>query len=412
MAPDEQTGAAPPEEPAPPVEPRGVAPAFDPSDPSVVTTPADRGPVAGMALCLSGGGSRAMLYHAGAILRLAEAGMLEKLDCVSSVSGGSITAGLLASCWPRGGTAPSPAVVRDQLIGPLLDLSSKFIDIPAFITGTLLPWSSPGRSLAGSLDRHLYRGFKLGQLPERPEFVINATNLGTGVLWRFSREFVGDYQVGGGPRPELKLAMAVAASSAFPPFFAPFRLGFGPRTPWPQRGNLPADRAREFRRRVDLGDGGIYDNLGLETAWKRFETVLVSDGGGTYKLDPDLRTDVIRLSIRVTQTIDHQVRSLRLRDLVENYKPVNKTTPPRRKGALWMIRTPYSKYPVRSAGIVAPEKRTDQLALVGTHMRGLKPHLARRLVNWGYAISDAALRSYMQDIPLDDPTLPFVADGI
>ena len=29
-----------------------------------------------------------------------------------------------------------------------------------------------------------------------------------------------------------------------------------------------------------LSDGGVYDNLGLETVWKRYQTVLVSDGGG------------------------------------------------------------------------------------------------------------------------------------
>jgi NTE family protein len=26
-------------------------------------------------------------------------------------------------------------------------------------------------------------------------------------------------------------------------------------------------------------DGGVYDNLGLETAWKKYTTVLVSNGG-------------------------------------------------------------------------------------------------------------------------------------
>ena len=49
-----------------------------------------------LGLCLSGGGYRAMLFHAGALRRLNEAGLLEKLDMVSSVSGGSIAAGLLA----------------------------------------------------------------------------------------------------------------------------------------------------------------------------------------------------------------------------------------------------------------------------------------------------------------------------
>ena len=391
--------------------PKSAASSFDPVDPSVVTTATDRKPKAGMALCLSGGGSRAMLFHAGAILRLAEVGVLPRLDCVSAVSGGAITAGLLAKVWVRNGGPPSPTVVKAELIEPLLDLSTKLIDVPAFIIGTILPRSSPGRRLAGALEQHLFKGFTLGDLPDKPEFVINSTNLSTGALWRFSKEFVGDYQVGGGPRPRLKVAMAIGASSSFPPFFTPFTLRFGPRTAWPLSGKLKADRVQAFRRRVDLGDGGIYDNLGLETAWKRFETVLVSDGGGTYKLNPELPTDVIRLAIRVTETIDHQVRSLRLRQIMESYDPEDKT-PPKRKGAFWGIRTPFSKYPDRPAGIDAPEERTDELALVGTHMRGLKPEIAHRIVNWGYAISDAALRSYMKDIELDDPALPFSSDGI
>ena len=29
-----------------------------------------------------------------------------------------------------------------------------------------------------------------------------------------------------------------------------------------------------------LSDGGVYDNLGLETAWKRCRTLIVSDAGG------------------------------------------------------------------------------------------------------------------------------------
>jgi NTE family protein len=97
---------------------------------------------------------------------------------------------------------------------------------------------------------------------------------------------------------------------------------------------------------------------------------------------------------------------------MESYEPADGTTPPRRRGAFWGIRTPFSKYPDRPGNIDAPARRTEELALVGTHMRGLDPAIAHRLVNWGYAISDAALRSYMKDIPLDDPVLPFTSDGI
>jgi NTE family protein len=52
-----------------------------------------------MGLCLSGGGYRAMPFHLGAVWRLNEFGLLRKLVRISSVSGGSITAGVLGLAW-------------------------------------------------------------------------------------------------------------------------------------------------------------------------------------------------------------------------------------------------------------------------------------------------------------------------
>ncbi|HEV8136069.1 MAG TPA: hypothetical protein VGP85_15410 [Pyrinomonadaceae bacterium] len=46
-------------------------------------------PVPRVALCLSGGGYRAMLFHLGPLCRLNDAGLLRGLVRVSSVSGGS-----------------------------------------------------------------------------------------------------------------------------------------------------------------------------------------------------------------------------------------------------------------------------------------------------------------------------------
>src|SRR3982074_1911559 len=60
-----------------------------------------RAPEPGTALCPAGGGYRAMLFHLGALKRLNEVGYLTKLKRVSSVSGGSITAGVLAMNWKR-----------------------------------------------------------------------------------------------------------------------------------------------------------------------------------------------------------------------------------------------------------------------------------------------------------------------
>jgi NTE family protein len=51
----------------------------------------------GLALCLSGGGFRAVLFHLGALRRLNELGVLAKVDTISATSGGSILAAHLAT---------------------------------------------------------------------------------------------------------------------------------------------------------------------------------------------------------------------------------------------------------------------------------------------------------------------------
>src|SRR5207245_10527513 len=77
-------------------------PEQDPSSP-VRPIPTDVGgpPRPGIALCLSGGGYRAMLFHLGALWRLNELAYLPKLARISSVSGGSITAGVLGHRWNK-----------------------------------------------------------------------------------------------------------------------------------------------------------------------------------------------------------------------------------------------------------------------------------------------------------------------
>src|SRR5688572_20200187 len=55
----------------------------------------------GCALCLSGGGFRAALFHLGALRRLNELGVLPRVTMITSVSGGSILNGILAMNWGR-----------------------------------------------------------------------------------------------------------------------------------------------------------------------------------------------------------------------------------------------------------------------------------------------------------------------
>src|SRR5438270_7230437 len=64
---------------------------------STATSPPDRG----WCLCLSGGGFRATFFHLGVVIRLNELGVLARLSAVTSVSGGSILNGVLATEWCR-----------------------------------------------------------------------------------------------------------------------------------------------------------------------------------------------------------------------------------------------------------------------------------------------------------------------
>src|SRR5215216_3401778 len=84
-------------------------------------------PEPGVALCLSGGGYRAMLFHVGALWRLNELGYLPELDRVSSVSGGSITAATLGRNWHRL-EFRDDGVAREfvsQVVAPLRRLAAK-----------------------------------------------------------------------------------------------------------------------------------------------------------------------------------------------------------------------------------------------------------------------------------------------
>src|SRR6476660_10422726 len=81
----------------------------------------------GVALCLSGGGYRAMLFHVGALWRLNEMGFLPRLARISSVSGGSITAGVLGLKWRKlafDGAGVSNAF-EQEIVQPLRTLAGK-----------------------------------------------------------------------------------------------------------------------------------------------------------------------------------------------------------------------------------------------------------------------------------------------
>lgn len=364
-------------------------------------------PGPGIALCLSGGGYRAMLFHVGCLWRLNQLGLLARIDRISSVSGGSITAGVLGMNWSALGFAPGAESPRfqDLLVTPLRQAASTTIDEGAIFGGIFLP-GTVSEHVADKYDKLLFQGKTLQDLPDEPRFVINSTNVQSGVLMRFSKPYLRDYLVGMILNPKLPLSLAVAASSAFPPVLSPceikvekYGLKFEPAKDG-ETLNFPP-----YTTDLILTDGGVYDNLGLETAWKGYDTILVSDGGGHLAAEPDPHHDWARHSYRVLNLIDSQVGALRTRQLIALFDQGE------RKGAYWGIRqniqTYFPDYP-----LPCPMDRTTELALTATRLAKMDDTLQERLINWGYAICDGAIRRYFAPTAPAPTAFPFPAAGV
>jgi NTE family protein len=263
--------------------------------------------------------------------------------------------------------------------------------------------------VAGAYREHLFGKATLRDLPrdeDGPRFVINATSVQTGALFRFSRPYLADYHVGRFLEPDVSLAEAVAASSAFPPFLSPAELPLRKLRYEPGSGE---EAYAEFREKAVLTDGGVYDNLGLETAWKRHQLLLVSDGGGAMGADESPAGDWVRHVVRVLSLVDNQVRALRKRTLVGAFEAKV------RAGTYWGIRTDQADYP-NPGPISVPHDRSLLLANEPTRLARMEPRLQERLVNWGYAVCDAAMRSHVltpAEVAAAPPAgLPYVRAGI
>jgi NTE family protein len=399
----------------------------------------DLGLKRGIALCLSGGGFRAMLFHAGALLRLNELGYLPRIDMISSVSGGSIIAGVLGFKWKKldfSRDSNRASNLIDEVISPLRQIAESTVDIKSVLRG-LLTLSYPSTKVADFYDREVFHGATLQDLPDEdlpgvPRFVFNATNLQTGSDWRFTRKYMADYKIGLVRNPKIRIAEVVCASGAFPPILSPFVMRLKPddyessgiaRDPKSNRDGLLVDDApllESLRTRVLLGDGGIYDNLGLEPAFKNFDTLLVSDGGMQAKIDPS--PGLISQLKRVIDLLDSQVRSRRKVELVAAFKlsaelalaalDENSVAAKRgRKGAYWRTSDDLDRYQLAGA-LVCPYTDTKLLAEIPTRLAAIDAMTQERLINFGYAACDVHMRLWV-DSGLPPPrAFPYPASGV
>jgi NTE family protein len=357
-----------------------------------------RGISPGIGICLSGGGYRAMLFHLGAFLRLFELGLLQKASRISSVSGGSITSAKLGLEWSKLKTRDD---FFSRVIEPIRSVAGTTIDKPAIVEGLILP-GKVADYVAAAYRKMLFGAATLQDLPGKPEFVINATNVETGTLWRMSRPVMADYKVGEIDKPRLPLARAVAASSAFPPVLSPLVLRV-----------KPSDFSRRFTKDeallsdISLADGGVYDNLGLETVWKAYRNLLVSNAGAALQPNSSPSSGWISQAKRAIDIIYGQVGSLRQRQLIASFK-AKQGDRGWRRGTYWAVGSDVSHYNF-PGGLPAPLELTTELARLPTQLRPFGKALDERLINWGYAICDTAVRRHFGQA--NDPPAQFPYSG-
>ena len=337
-----------------------------------------------IALAMSGGGFRATLFHVGTLRRLVELGVLTRLGRISSISGGSITAGRLAQVWPSLAADPSVANFERLVAGPLREFCSRTIDAGAIAHGLFSPFTSASEEIEEEYAKRLF-DTRLDQLPDTPVFVVGATNIQTGRSFRFSKKYMGDYRIGLVRNPKLPLARAVAASSAFPPVLSPLVIDKPGTFEAVEGADLATNPA--FTRKLFLTDGGVYDNLGLETVWNRCSTVLVSDAGAPFSFGETVHTDLVRQTMRALDIATDQSRGLRKRALIADFRRQE------RAGSYWGIDTDIRHYELADALVCKPE-RVLPLARIRTRLNKFSEQEQGELINWGYALTDAAIRKH------------------
>jgi NTE family protein len=372
----------------------------------------------GPALCLSGGGFRATLFHLGALRRLNELGVLARIEVITSVSGASILNGVLATRWPRLLLGPDGAFTNfeEEVARPIRNFCGRDLRTPLLL-GTRVDLSNlvalirdffsvSANYLAESYEP-LFRQ-RLCELPapgpQAPRFVFCATNVKTGACWHFHsgpQGRMGDFYVGYCNTGSVRVSEAVAASSAFTPGFSALRLkpaadsAFSRVDPWGQTRPMSAKRGDEDHGDTSLPilltDGGVYDNLGVEPVWNRYSTILSSDAGRPFQSVSASSQWIVARLRRAVDISTNQVGGIRRRWLFDELSNG------RRQGALWTIHTLIEAYPHRhSQGYGEPFRRT--LWKIRTDLNAFTPGEIACLENHGYSLADAAICSHVSEL--------------
>lgn len=247
-------------------------------------------------LTFSGGGTRAAPLAYGILAELNQTpikvagvkkSLLDEVDAISSVSGGSFTAAYYGLFREKIFADFQTKVLERNIQGALI---AKLLN-PLNLIRVASFFLSRSDLAAEYYDRKIFAGATFAQMQEngRPFVIINATNLGPGLRFDFTQN---RFDAMGSCLDTYPVSRAVAASSAFPLLLSPLSLKNYPLPPdyqppwWYSRPGTPKDfHTRRDAATKDLNfylnkentyvhvvDGGLADNIGVRAMLEEWES--------------------------------------------------------------------------------------------------------------------------------------------
>ncbi|MFK5947261.1 MAG: patatin-like phospholipase family protein [Methylococcales bacterium] len=299
----------------------------------------------GLGLCLSGGGFRASFYHIGILIQMAELGLLRQVEVISTVSGGSILGAayylkvknLLESKADDEIFDSDYVKLVNELETEFLEAVQKNLRVRTFanpVKNMMMarPKYSRSDALAELYENHIYQQYlkpsrkwismrdllinpnkqdispcdkekgNEKRINKIPVIILNATSLNSGHNWYFSARSMGEvpprnavfkdidkkdryrrirYDDIKGDKKEFPLGSAVAASAGVPGLFPPM-----------------AVTGMYEERRVQLIDGGVFDNQGVNGALDPLhvcQSLVVSDASGQSEAIDNPETGLVKV---------------------------------------------------------------------------------------------------------------------
>ena len=319
-----------------------------------------------LGLALSGGGFRASLFHIGVLARMAEYGILRQVEVISAVSGGAILGALYYAHVKRLlETREDQEVTDDDYLAIVQRIEREFlaavqknIRLRTFgdpVKNVHMTFANYSRSdrigelydellyrpalAAGRSGAILMRELKITPMGGRTDFhprlhnqgrnakvpilVLNATALNTGHNWRFEASRMGEpprsdpvaqdvdknmrlrrppsYEAITPLQQDFELGHAVAASAGVPGIFPP----------------LSVSGLYDQRIRVQLVDGGVHDNQGIQGLLdEKCNAFVVSDASGQMLDETDPATGLLQVLLRSNDILMDRVREEELFSLL------------------------------------------------------------------------------------------------